>query len=89
MHQNQTHHSQVVADIAIALSAGTSVEAAMHSIRQALRVTDLEHRQMLDERDVHELLATIAMEGGALQSIAEQIAVDGLPHSAPETPTAA
>jgi len=81
--QPQMHRSQAIADLAVSLSAVTAVETAMRSIRRALRVTGLEHAQLLDERDMHRLLAAIAAEGGVLQSIAEQIAIHGM--SAPGT----
>lgn len=70
--------SQVMADLAIQLSAVTPVEDAINTVRRALRVTGLTHTPLLNESDVMHLLEAIAAEGGMLESIAQQIATAGL-----------
>ena len=70
--------SQVMADLAIQLSAVTSVENAINTVRRALRVTGLTNTPLLNETDVTHLLQAIAAEGGPLESIAQQIAVTGI-----------
>ncbi len=70
--------SQVMADLAIQLSAVTPVENAINTVRRALRVTGLTNTTVLNETDVNHLLQAIAAEGGILESIAQQIAVAGV-----------
>ncbi len=70
--------SQVMADLAIQLSAVTSVESAINTVRRALRVTGLTNTPILNETDVTHLLEAIAAEGGMLESIAQQIAMSGI-----------
>lgn len=70
--------SQVMADLAIQLSAVTPVENAINTLRRAFRVTGLTHTPLLNESDVMHILEAIAAEGGMLESIAQQIATSGL-----------
>ena len=76
---NQTIlRSQLMADLTIQLSAATSVENAINTVRRALRVTGLTNTPLLNETDVTHLLQAIAAEGGLLESIAQQIATSGI-----------
>jgi hypothetical protein len=70
--------SQVMADLAIQLSAVTPVENAINTVRRALRVTGLTNTPILNAVDVNHLLQAIAAEGGMLESIAQQIATNGV-----------
>ena len=70
--------SQAVADLSIQLSSVTTAERAQEVIQRALRTAGLTNSPMIDEVDLVALLQAIAGEGGAIQEIAEQIAVDGI-----------
>ena len=69
---------QAVADLSIQLSAVTTAERAQEIIRRALRATGLTNSPIIDEAGMDALLQAIAAEGGAIQELAEQIAVHGL-----------
>lgn len=69
---------QAVADLSIQLSSVTTVERAQEIIQRALRATGLSNSPIIDDTEMGTLLQAIAAEGGAIQEIAEQIAVDGL-----------
>jgi hypothetical protein len=70
--------SQAVADLSVQLSSVTSAERAQEVIQRALRTAGLTNSPVIDESDLATLLQAIAAEGGAIQEIAEQIAVDGI-----------
>ncbi len=70
--------SQAVADLSIQLSSVTTAERAQEVIQRALRTAGLTNRPVIDEADLVALLQAVAAEGGAIQEIAEQIAVDGI-----------
>ena len=70
--------SQAVADLSIQLSSVTTAERAQEVIQRALRTAGLTNSPLIDEADLVALLQAIAAEGGAIQEIAEQIAVDGI-----------
>ena len=70
--------SQAVADLSIQLSSVTTTERAQEVIQRALRTAGLTNSPVIDETDLVALLQAIAAEGGAIQEIAEQIAVDGI-----------
>lgn len=70
--------AQVMADLALQMSAVTPVENAISTVRRALRVTGLTNTPILNETDVTHLLEAIAAEGGMLESIAQQIATAGI-----------
>ncbi len=70
--------SQAVADLSIQLSSVTTAERAQQVIQRALRTAGLTNSPVIDEADPVALLQAIAAEGGAIQEIAEQIAVDGI-----------
>lgn len=69
--------AQVVADLTMQLSEITSVDRAGAVIQQALRTVGLSNAPTLDEQDVASLLQAIAIEGGPIQELAEQIALHG------------
>ena len=70
--------AQVVADLTMQLAEITSVDRAGAVIRQALRSAGLSNAPTLDEQDVSSLLQAIAIEGGPIQELAEQIALHGV-----------
>jgi hypothetical protein len=70
--------SQAVADLSIQLSSVTTAERAQQVIQRALRTAGLTNSPVIDEADLVALLQAVAAEGGAIQEIAEQIAVDGI-----------
>ena len=70
-------------DLSIQLSGVTAAEWAQEIIRRALRATGLTNSPIIDELGMDALLQAIAAEGGAIQEIAEQIAVHGLPGGGP------
>lgn len=69
---------QAIADLSLELSAVTTVERAQEIIQRALRATGLSNAPIIDEASMDSLLRAISAEGGAIQEIAEQIAVQGL-----------
>jgi hypothetical protein len=79
--------SQAIADLAIQLSEVTTAENALTMIQRALRMSGLTHVNSLTDADMNELLSALAAEGGLIQNIAEQIAINGL--DADMGPTAA
>ena len=70
--------SQAVADLSMQLSSVTTTDRAQEVIQRALRTAGLTNSPMIDEADLVALLQAIAAEGGAIQEMAEQIAVDGI-----------
>ena len=69
---------QAVADLSIQLSTVTTGERAQEIIQRALRTTGLNNNPVIDDEELNTLLQAIAGEGGAIQEMAEQIAVGGL-----------
>ncbi len=69
--------SQAIADLSIQLAQVTTADNALALIRRALRVTGLTNVNTLTDADMTSLLQALAAEGGAIQEIAEQIAVGG------------
>ena len=69
--------AQVVADLSIQLSTVTTIERASEVIQRALRAAGLTHTPTLEEQDVEALLQAISVEGGAIQELAEHIAIHG------------
>lgn len=72
------NRGQAVADLSIQLSAVTTIERAQEIIQRALRSTGLTHSTIIDEAGMDSLLEAIAGESGAIQELAEQIAVSGI-----------
>ena len=70
--------SQAVANIAFMLSGVSSVDVANAAITRALRATGLLSASTLDETELLTLLTALAAEGGPMQQIAMEIAVNGL-----------
>ena len=70
--------SQAVADLALMLSSVTTVENADRAIKRALRTTGLLDTPTVDDADVTRLLVALAAQGGPIERLAVQIAVDGL-----------
>ena len=83
--------SQAVADLTVQLSGVTTIERTQEIIQRALRATGLTNAIIVDESQMNELLQVIAGEGGVIQELAEQIAVEGLTSSgsSPSDQTAA
>ena len=73
-----TNKAQVVADLTMQLAEITSVDRAGAVIQRALRSTGLSNAPMLEEQDLTSLLQAIAIEGGPIQELAEQIALHGI-----------
>ena len=74
--------TQAIADLAIMLSGVTSTDRARMAIQRALNATGLTQAQTLDQVDLRRLLMAITAEGGAIEEIARQIAVQGLDDNA-------
>ncbi len=72
------NRGQAVADLSIQLSTVTTVERAQEIIRRALRTTGLSNSPTIDDAGMDAMLEAIAGEGGAIQELAEQIAVGGI-----------
>ncbi len=70
--------SQAVADLSMQLSSVTTAERAHEVIQSALRTAGLTNSPVIDEADLVALLQAIAAEGGAIQEIADKIAVNGI-----------
>lgn len=69
---------QAIADLSLELTAVTTIERAQEIIQKALRATGLSNSPIIDEHAMDSLLQAIAAEGGPIQELAEQIAVNGL-----------
>ena len=72
------NRGQAIADLSIQLTAVTSVERAQEIIQRALRTAGLTNAPIIDEMGMSSLLQDRAAEGGAIQEIAEQVAVNGI-----------
>ncbi len=83
--------SQAVADLTVQLAGVTTIERTQEIIQRALRATGLTNAIIVDDSQMNELLQVIAGEGGVIQELAEQIAVEGLTSSgsSPSDQTAA
>jgi hypothetical protein len=81
--------AQAIADIAFQLAEITTPERAGTLIQRALRATGLSNQTTLTPADITELLRAIAVEGGPIQEIAQQIALYGLTTDGPAPRTAA
>ena len=79
------HKAQAVADLTLRLARVTTTEHARTALERALRSTGLTHAMTIRDTDLEALLQALAAEGGAIQSIAEQIAM----HSDGDGPLAA
>jgi hypothetical protein len=69
---------QAIADLSLELTAVTTIERAQEIIQKALRATGLSNSPVIDENAMNSLLQAIAAEGGPIQQLAEQIALNGL-----------
>ena len=70
--------SQAVADLAFMLSGMTSVDAADTAITRALRATGLAESPTLDTEQYLRLVTELAAQGGVIEQMAMQFAVNGL-----------
>ena len=77
--------SQAVADLALMLTGVTTAEHADRAIKQALRSAGLLDTPTMDEADMNRLLVALAAQGGLIEQLAVQIAVDGLGASGTST----
>lgn len=73
--------AQAIADIALMMTQVTSPDRAQEAIRRAIRSAGLSNATHVDENDMHELLAALAAEGGPIQELAVQIAINGVDHA--------
>lgn len=69
---------QAIADLSLELTAVTTIERAQEIIQKALRATGLSNSPIIDESAMDSLLQAIAGEGGPIQELAENIALNGL-----------
>ena len=72
------HKAQAVADLSLELANFTSPERAIEIINRALRASGLRHATTIDEAEMQRLLTAVAAEGGPIQLMAEQIAINGI-----------
>src|SRR5690606_24205691 len=70
--------SEAVAELTTLLSCVTTDERAGAAVERALLACGLAWHRTLDSDDMGRLLAALAMEGGAIEQIAVQIALDGI-----------
>lgn len=70
--------TQAIADLSTMLSGVTGTDRARMAIQRGLAATGLGQAQTLDQADIQRLLTAIAAEGGAIEEMARQIAVEGL-----------
>ena len=70
--------SQAVADLSFQLAGVTTTDLAQQAIRRAMRVTGLTHATQISEGDMNSLLQALAAEGGVVQQLAEQLAIQSL-----------
>lgn len=83
------HKAQAIADLSFELASVTSTERALDIINRALRMTGLVNATTIDDVQLNDLLTAIAVEGGAIQEIAEQLAVHGIDDTTPDGTSAA
>ncbi len=69
--------AQAVADLALMMTQVTSPDRAQEAIRRAIRSAGLTNAVRVSEDDMHELLTALAAEGGPIQELAVQIAING------------
>ena len=70
--------AQAIADLSMQLTQVTTPDTAAQLIQRALRLTGLTYVNTLTSADMNSLLSALAAEGGMIQSVAEQIAVNGI-----------
>ena len=70
--------NEAIAELTLLLSCVTSEDRAGDAVRRALRSTGLAGRRNLDGADMQRLLAALAGEGGVIEQLAIQIAIDGI-----------
>jgi hypothetical protein len=69
--------AQVVADLAIMMTPVTSPDRTQEAIRRAILSAGLTNATRVTEDDMHELLTSLATEGGLIPNLAVQIAING------------
>jgi hypothetical protein len=70
--------SQAVSELSIALTRVTTPDNALALIQRALRITGLSNATTLNNTDMSALLQALASEGGAIQELAQLIAINGV-----------
>ena len=70
--------AQAIADLALMMTQVTSPDRAQEAIRRAIRSAGLSNATRVSEADMHELLAALAAEGGPIQELAVQMAINGV-----------
>jgi hypothetical protein len=70
--------AEATSELTMLLSCVTSTERAGAAVERPLLATGLAGRRSLDGADMQRLLTALAMEGGAIEQIATQIAVEGI-----------
>jgi hypothetical protein len=83
------HKAQAVADLSFELASVTTTERALEIINRALRRAGLQNATTIDDAQMNELIAAIGIEGGAIQEIAEQLAIHGIDSTTPDGTSAA
>ncbi len=72
--------AQATADLTMRLARITTVEDARTLVQRAFRATGLSNAISIRESDMDALLQVLASEGGAIQAMAEQLAIEGDGH---------
>lgn len=74
--------TQAIANLSVSLAGVTTTDRARMAIQRALAITGLTRARSLQDRDVQRLLTALAEEGGAIESVARKLAIQGLADSA-------
>ncbi len=72
--------AQATADLTMRLARVTTVDNALAIVQRAFRTTGLTNAHTIRESDMNALLQALAAEGGTIQTIAEQLAIEGDGH---------
>lgn len=83
------NRAQAIAELTIELQRVTAADETLALIQRALRNTGLSNASTITPQDMTALLQAIAAEGGAIQELAESLAIHGTDPRTPRTPRAA
>jgi hypothetical protein len=70
--------NRAITDLAMMLSGVTTADRARMAIQRALAITGLARAQTLNDGDIQRVLSALVEEGGAIESVARQLATQGL-----------
>ena len=70
--------NQAIDAISMMLSGVTTTDRARMAIQRALAITGLTRARSLNDDDMQRMLTALGEEGGAIESIARQLAIQGL-----------